>query len=206
MTGVAQNRARGALFGLAIGDALGMPTQYMPREFIARRYGVLDDFHAGSDDNPISRGLPAGRVTDDTDQAIILGRLLVEGRGRIDPEAFAKELLKWEERMIAAGSADLLGPSTRKALTLAAEGVSTDMTGRSGATNGAAMRVAPVGIAFPHDPLDRLIDAVVQTGHVTHNTTIAIAGAAAVAAALRVVVMVFTPIGPLVPLPSRARR
>ena len=86
--------------------------------------------------------------------------------------------------MIAAGSADFLGPSTRKALTLAAEGVPTDLTGRTGATNGAAMRVAPVGIVFPHHPLDGLIDAVVQTGHVTHNTTIGIAGAAAVAAAV----------------------
>ena len=65
--------------------------------------------------------------------------------------------------MIAAGSVDLLGPSTRKALTLAAEGVPTDLTGRTGATNGAAMRVAPVGIVFPHDPVDGLIDAVVTT-------------------------------------------
>ena len=69
-------------------------------------------------------------------------------------------------------------------LHLVAEGVPTDQTGRSGATNGAAMRVAPVGVAFPHEPVERLIDAVVQTGHVTHNTTIAIAGAAAVAAAV----------------------
>ena len=86
--------------------------------------------------------------------------------------------------MIDAGSADLLGPSTRKALALAAEGVPTSLTGRTGATNGAAMRVAPVGIAFAHDPIDGLIDAVVQSGHVTHNTTIGIAGAAAVAAAV----------------------
>jgi ADP-ribosylglycohydrolase len=86
--------------------------------------------------------------------------------------------------MIAAGSTDLLGPSTRKALTLIADGTSTDQTGRTGATNGAAMRVAPVGIAFSHRPIERLIEAVVQSGHVTHNTTIGIAGAAAVAAAV----------------------
>lgn len=184
MTVSAQSRARGALTGLAIGDALGMPTQYLPRELIANRYGVLDDFQPAPDDNIISRGMPAGRVTDDTDQALILGRLLVEGQGHVDPEAFARELLAWERRMIDAGSADLLGPSTRKALTLAAEGVSTSLTGRTGATNGAAMRVAPVGITFAYDPMDELIDAVVQSGHVTHNTTIGIAGAAAVAAAV----------------------
>ncbi|WP_419758706.1 ADP-ribosylglycohydrolase family protein [Acidisoma sp.] len=179
-----QDRAYGALLGLAIGDALGMPTQYQPRSLIAERYGILDWFQPGPDDNFISRGMAAGRVTDDTDQAVILGEMLVEGGGRIDPERFAKALLAWEARMIAAGSLDLLGPSTRLALKLAAEGTSTELTGRSGSTNGAAMRVAPVGIAFPTAPLGRLVDAVFQTGHVTHNTTVAVAGASAVAAAV----------------------
>lgn len=179
-----EDRAYGALLGLAIGDALGMPTQYQPRGLIAERYGILDWFQPGPPDNFISRGMAAGRVTDDTDQAVLLGEMLVAGGGRIDPESFAKALLAWEARMVAAGSADLLGPSTRHALTLVAAGTSTELTGRSGSTNGAAMRVAPVGIAFAAAPLDRLVDAVFQTGHVTHNTTIAIAGASAVAAAV----------------------
>jgi ADP-ribosylglycohydrolase len=177
-------RAHGALLGLAIGDALGMPTQYQPRALISERYGILDRFQPGPEDNFISRGMAAGRVTDDTDQAVLLGEMLVEGRGRIDPERFAQALLAWEARMIAAGSLDLLGPSTRHALQLVAAGTSTDLTGRSGSTNGAAMRVAPVGIAFPPEPLTGLVDAVFQTGHVTHNTTVAIAGASAVAAAV----------------------
>ena len=180
----ARNRARGALLGLAIGDALGMPTQYLPRELIADRYGILDRFHPAPDDNVISRGMAAGKVTDDTDQAVILGRLLVTGKGRVDPARFADELLAWENRMVAAGSTDLLGPSTRKALKLIGDGMSPDVTGRTGATNGAAMRVAPIGIVFAHEPIEGLIEAVVQSGHVTHNTTIAIAGAAAVAAAI----------------------
>ncbi len=128
--------------------------------------------------------MEAGQVTDDTDQAVILGDMLAAGSGRIDPAAFAQALLAWEARMAAAGSADLLGPSTRRALSLAAAGTSTELTGRTGATNGAAMRVAPVGIAFPPEPLSRLVDAVFQTGHLTHNTTVAMAGASAVAAAV----------------------
>ncbi len=178
------DRAEGALLGLAVGDALGMPTQYLPREWITGHYGIIDRFHPGPDENFISRGMAAGRVTDDTDQAIILGEMLVAGAGRIDPPAFAHALLAWEARMQAAGSADLLGPSTRHALSLAAAGTSTELTGRTGATNGAAMRVAPVGIAFPPEPLSRLVDAVFQTGPLTHNTTVAIAGASAIAAAV----------------------
>jgi ADP-ribosylglycohydrolase len=180
----AQSRARGALVGLAIGDALGMPTQLLSRAAIAERFGVLKGFEPAPDANPISRGMAAGRVTDDTDQAVILGERLVVGDGYVDPELFAKELLAWEKRMIEIGSLDLLGPSTRKALTLVLEGKPVSETGRTGSTNGAAMRVAPVGIAFPAEPLDALVDAVVASSYVTHNTTIAIAGAAAVAAAV----------------------
>jgi ADP-ribosylglycohydrolase len=180
----ADSRARGSLVGLAIGDALGMPTQYLPREWIAQRYGILDGFHPGPPENHISGGMAAGRVTDDTDQAVILGRLIVAGNGHVGPETFAQELLSWEQRMIAAGSADLLGPSTRKALQLVVDGTPTDQSGRTGATNGAAMRVAPVGIAFPCEPLEELVEAVIQTAHVTHNTTIGIAAAAAIASAV----------------------
>jgi ADP-ribosylglycohydrolase len=180
----ATNRARGALTGLAIGDALGMPTQYLSRASIAERYGVLSDFEPAPDDNEISRGMPAGRVTDDTDQAVILGTLLVEGRGRVDPERFARQLLAWEKRMREAGSADLLGPSTLKALSLVADGVPTDRTGRWGDTNGASMRIAPVGVAIGMEPLAGIVDVVEQVSHVTHNTGIAIAGASAIAAAV----------------------
>ena len=179
-----RDRAEGALVGLAVGDALGMPTQLMSRAAVRERYGELDDFQPGPDDNEISRGLPAGRVTDDTDQAVILGRLLVQGRGRLDPAGFAAALLAWEQRMRDAGSLDLLGPSTLRAVRLVAEGVPVDQTGRWGDTNGAAMRVAPVGIAVPAEPLTALVDAVEQASRVTHNTGIAIAGASAVAAAV----------------------
>jgi ADP-ribosylglycohydrolase len=184
LTSSRRSRARASLVGLAIGDALGMPTQLLSRNAIAARYGILQGFEPAPPDNPISRGMAAGRVTDDTDQAVILGRLLVAGRGRLDPEAFARELLAWEERMIAAGSADLLGPSTRRALALVTAGTPTGETGRTGATNGAAMRVAPVGIAVSPEPLAGLVAAVVETAYVTHDTGIAIAGAAAVAAAV----------------------
>ncbi len=83
--------------------------------------------------------------------------------------------------MIRRGSLDLLGPSTRRALTRLHEGESVERAGRDGATNGAAMRIAPVGIAF--GPAD-LLDAVVAASRVTHNTGLGIAAAAAVAAAV----------------------
>jgi ADP-ribosylglycohydrolase len=176
------DRAHGALLGLAIGDALGMPTQSLSREQIRGRCGQIDGFVAGPPDQPIAPGMPAGSVTDDTEQALILARLAVDGGGRVDEHAFADALISWEQDMIARGSLDLLGPSTRSALAKLQAGEPVEETGRYGTTNGAAMRIAPVGIA--HAPGPDLLEAVVQASRVTHNTGLGISGAAAIAAAV----------------------
>jgi ADP-ribosylglycohydrolase len=179
------DRARGALYGLAIGDALGMPTQLLSRRQITDRWGpVLTGFEAAPDDHPIAAGMPAGAVTDDTEQAVLLGRLLVAGQGRVDPGELATALLAWEREMAARGSLDLLGPSTKRALQAVQDGTPAVEAGRYGDTNGAAMRITPVGIATAADPESALVDHVQQASLVTHNTSIALAGAAAVAAAV----------------------
>ncbi|WP_329114566.1 ADP-ribosylglycohydrolase family protein [Streptomyces sp. NBC_01465] len=178
------DRALGAFYGLALGDALGMPTQIMSREDVVRVYGTLTGFEAALPDNPVSAGMPAGSITDDTEQAVIVARLITEGGGHIDPTAFARELLDWEKEMKAKGSFDLLGPSTKAALDAVARGTDPKEAGKYGTTNGAAMRVTPVGIAFAADDLDAFLDRVVESCQVTHDTTVGIAGAAAVAAAV----------------------
>jgi ADP-ribosylglycohydrolase len=180
-----QDRARGALYGLAIGDALGMPTQLLSRRQIVDRWGpLLTGFESAPDDHPIAAGMPAGAVTDDTEQAVLLGRLLVANRGRIDPGELATALLEWERDMIARGSLDLLGPSTKRALAAVENGALPAEAGRHGDTNGAAMRITPVGVATSAADLPALVDRVQQASLVTHNTSVALAGAAAVAAAV----------------------
>jgi len=179
-----RDRAIGALYGLAIGDALGMPTQLMSRDEVANRYGVIDRFRAAEAGHPLAGGLPAGHVTDDTEQALLLARLLVERHGHIAKGAFARALVEWEDGMRARGSLDLLGPSTKRAVQAVLDGEPLATAGRFGTTNGAAMRVAPVGIIRSWQPIDTLVDLVVEASMVTHNTGVAIAGAAAVAAAV----------------------
>jgi ADP-ribosylglycohydrolase len=178
-------RALGALYGLAIGDALGMPTQSLPRAEIVARYGALvGEFHPGPDGHPLAAGLRAGSVTDDTEQALLLARLVVAGGGEVDAGEFASGLLAWQESMRARGSLDLLGPSTRQALAALAAGTDVTEAGRAGLTNGAAMRVAPVGIATTSRAQGLLEDRVVAASRLTHNTGVALAGAAAVAMAV----------------------
>jgi ADP-ribosylglycohydrolase len=180
-----RSRALGALYGLAIGDALGMPTQSLSRAEIVACYGPLvSEFRPGPDGHPLAAGRPAGSVTDDTEQAMLVARLVVAGGGEVDAADLARDLLGWEESMRARGSLDLLGPSTRQALAALAAGAGVAETGRAGLTNGAAMRITPVGIATASRDPGLLEDRVVAASRLTHNTGVALAGAAAVAMAV----------------------
>lgn len=178
------DRATAALFGLAIGDALGMPTQLMSRAEVAQTIGALDGFRPAAADHPLAAGLPAGTVTDDTEQALLLAEVLIAGRGHVDPTTFARRLVAWEDGVRRRGSLDLLGPSTKAAVAAILEGTPVERAGRSGTTNGAAMRVTPVGLVMPDDDLPALVDRVEESCLISHHTGVAIAGASAVAAAV----------------------
>ena len=179
-----QSRALGALTGLALGDALGMPTQSMSRERIARELGPITGLVDAPADQPIAPGMPAGSVTDDTEQALLVARLLVDGRGRVEPQTFADALMAWEAQMRAKGSLDLLGPSTSAAIRAIADGGDPAEAGSGGTTNGAAMRVTPVAVAVPSADAGALLGAVHDLSFVTHNTGLGLSGAAAVAGAV----------------------
>ena len=176
------DHALGALYGLALGDALGMPTQAFSRGQIQARFGHITTLENAAADQPIAPNMPAGSITDDTEQAILVGQLLVAGNGHIDPDQLARRLISWESGMQAKGSQDLLGPSTKRAIEMILAGHSPAESGRYGTTNGAAMRIAPVGIASDINQPERFVHAVVQACQVTHNTSLGIASAAAVAA------------------------
>lgn len=174
------DRAEGALYGLAIGDALGMPSQTLTREEIRARYGRIEGFVAPFDGHEVSHGLTAAQVTDDTEQSLLLARRLIANPSVFDDEAWAQDLLAWEADIRQRGLRDILGPSTKSAIDALLSGTSPTETGLRGTTNGAAMRIAPVGIMMAADAA-RLVEKVAQTARVTHNTGEAIAAASAVA-------------------------
>ncbi len=177
-----QDRALSAFYGLALGDALGMPTQSLSREQVRARFGAITGLEDADADQPIAPNMPAGSITDDTEQAILVGELMVEGRGKIEPIVLARRLIEWEAEMRAKGSQDLLGPSTKRAIDMIIAGHTPQESGRYGTTNGAAMRITPVGIAADVSDPESFIQAVIQACQVTHNTTLGISSAAAVAA------------------------
>ncbi|WP_371225796.1 ADP-ribosylglycohydrolase family protein [Roseovarius sp. 2305UL8-3] len=176
------DRALGAFWGLALGDALGMPSQTLTCAEIRAHYGQITDFIAPFEDHPFSHGLKAAQVTDDTEQALLLAMRLIAEPGGFDAVGWAKDLLAWEADIRCRGLRDLLGPSTKAALDAILAGVDPDEASKGGTTNGAAMRVAPIGIATAADDIKALVDQVELSSRVTHNTGEAIAGASAVAA------------------------
>ena len=184
------SRAYGALAGLALGDALGMPTQAMSPEQIRAVYGRITGLVDGDASQPYAPGMPAGSVTDDTEQALLVASLLVRGRGTssgrvaLDAGEFAHALLAWEDSMIERGSLDLLGPSTKAALEGVRAGEDPLTVGGAGTTNGAAMRVTPIGIAMSTADPEAFADAVWSSCQVTHATRQGFQSAALVAAAV----------------------
>ena len=184
------SRAHGALAGLALGDALGMPTQAMSPEQIRAVYGRITGLVDGDASQPYAPGMPAGSVTDDTEQALLIASLLIRGRGSssghvaLNAVEFAHALLAWEDSMIERGSLDLLGPSTKAALERVRAGEDPLTVGGEGTTNGAAMRVTPIGIAVSTADPEAFAEAVWSSCRVTHATRQGFQSAALVAAAV----------------------
>ena len=174
------DKAYGCLAGLALGDALGMPTEFLTPERIVAEYGVLKGLVAAAGWHPHA-ALPLGSVTDDTAQALALAGIYLRG----DPmtaQHVAQALLAWADAQ--AARLDLYaGPSTKKALAALRNGADPRESGRQGTTNGAAMRIAPVGIVHTGDFEATLADTV-EACLPTHGTTLAISAAAAVACAV----------------------
>ncbi len=107
-----RGRFRGALFGLALGDALAAPAQYAkPGSF----QPVRDLLGGGPYD------LPRGAWTDDTALALLLARSLLECRG-CDADDLRQRFRRWQTGGEGAATGECLGitASVSRALVEAA--------------------------------------------------------------------------------------
>lgn len=185
-TPVDESRTFGCLAGLAIGDAMGMPTSFLTPAQIQTRYGRITTFESPEPGHIYHDGLSAGEVTDDTEQALALVRSFLRHK-RVDPYDIAAELVDWSRR-VEGKYVSPLGPSTARALQAIMSGASVQEAGRTGDTNGAAMRIAPLGVihGLRRSPLPEVVRDVALACMPTHGTNVAIASAAAVAWAIAV--------------------
>lgn len=139
-----EDRFQGCLLGLAIGDALGYPTEFLSLPEIRQRFGA-----GGVQD---LSGNPALH-SDDTQTSIVVARSLIEaGENGVENwmASLVKEFLVW---LRSAENDRAPGNTTIKGCQLLEAGVSWTESGLVQSKScGAIMRVAPIGLYYHSDP------------------------------------------------------
>lgn len=176
-------RAEGAFYGLAMGEALGRPAEGAKPGAVKSAYGVLRDYADSEKILPIEKiykwTMP-GLYASGSQQAIALLDSLVQDRG-FTPEKFAERLVA-----LSVGSEFQFGVyrnsgrNFRLCVTELKQGRQWTETGRDSAGNAAAVRVAPIGVYF-REHEERLVDAAIRASLITHKNPIAISAAVSVA-------------------------
>ncbi|MGF1470984.1 MAG: ADP-ribosylglycohydrolase family protein [Rubrobacteraceae bacterium] len=155
-------RYRGALLGLAVGDALGAPLEGLrPGWFEPVEEMVGGGFH----------GVEPGQWTDDTSMALCLAESLIE-RGGSDPADQLERYRRWyrEGHLSSKGYCFGIGGTTREAIER------FEQTGEpycgvenpDKAGNGSIMRLAPVPLFFARDPREA-IGRSAESSRTTHG-------------------------------------
>ena len=174
------NLIRGILIAYAVGDAMGMPTEFMTRAEISSRFGLVDRLlePSQSKNHP---NLPKASITDDTEQVCTLLEEYSE-KDSIDPYITAKRLLRWmrDSNAIEKG---YIGPSSRLALEAIERGESPEEAGKKGTTCGGVMR-SPAAVLFATARQRPLANCVRACLIPTHNTQLAMEPAMAYGYAL----------------------
>lgn len=177
------DRIAGAIAGMVLGDALGVPGELWPRRKVRARFGHIDTFLDGTPDNIVACYFKAGHYTDDSAQAFVVLEALLKA-GTVPPvRVLADDLIEWVKSMNGF-EINLLGPSSKASLLAHSKGEDAEPFTRQSLTNGAAMRIAPVGCLVASDDHETLAETVARVSRVTHATDVAISGAAMVAQAV----------------------
>ena len=178
--GLIHDKILGCLTGVGIGDAMGMPTEFLSAKQIRDHFAEVRTFQPAPSWHPLAH-LCAGTMTDDTEQTLAIAAMLIE-KTAFDASDVARALLRWADGM-DLDSLDRMGPSTNYALKRLRAGEDPYQTGFRGNTNGAAMRITPIGCIHAGRPKD-VFDDVIRTCAPTHLTDVAVAGASATACAV----------------------
>lgn len=178
-----KDKIAGTLAGMVYGDAFGVPGELWPREKVRSRFGTIDKFLDGPEDNIVACYFKAGHYTDDSSQALVILNDLLKYGCVPETAILAKDLIAWVESMNGF-EINLLGPSSKASLLAHVKGEDYTKYTKTALTNGAAMRIAPVGTFFNFDETKSLCRTVAKVSSVTHGTDVAIAGASMVAQAV----------------------
>lgn len=176
------NALKPVLEALAVGDAMGMPTEFMTQEDIDRIYSPIN----GLLDPKLSythSELSFAGITDDTEQNLYLAKAYLNA-GTITVENSAQALSRWVVECDAVAK-KYIGPSSLRALNAIKEGVSPLEAGRGGTTCGGIMRTPALVLCAGSTEEHGLLQSIKMGCIPTHHTSQAIEAAAAYGFALR---------------------
>jgi len=160
MSLVDRDRARGLIYGLALGDALGWPVEFMELPQILSKYG------RGGITEPPDPAL----YTDDTQMSAAVAEALIEA-GQHDLDvlmgAVARNFIGWKRDPITPSRAP--GATSIRGVNALERGAPWRESGvRDSKGCGACMRVAPVGYLYQGDT-GRLQSIARAQGTLTHR-------------------------------------
>lgn len=152
------SRAKAAFVGLAVGDALGAPVEFMTAHEIKAKYGSLNEIVGGG-----WLRLKPGQVTDDTEMSLCVARAIAAAGGW-DLGGIADNFVTW----LKSKPIDV-GDTCRKGIrNYMLKGALETPFNQWDAGNGAVMRMLPVALFTLGDEasLDR---CAIAQAHITHN-------------------------------------
>lgn len=156
----------GSLYGSLVGDALGVPVEFAPRE--ARQKDPVQGMRGGG-----AHGQLAGTWSDDGSLLLCSAESLVE-KDSFDPQDMGERFLQWFElgHWAARGLVFDIGIATRQALLRIRHEIPALQAGGSGLYdngNGSLMRILPVVLAGLHLPDATFVTRIEQASAITHG-------------------------------------
>jgi ADP-ribosylglycohydrolase len=170
-----KRRIEKTLEAFAVGDAMGLPTEFMTKIEIARKYRSISTL-LDPRFSALHPDLPIGSISDDTEQNIYLINSYYHNG--ISTESTVKGLLEWIEASDAVAR-KFIGPSSLKSLRAIQEGKKPEEAGYGNTTCGAVMRVLSVVLCSSSDSLEELERNIYLTTLPTHNSESALEAALA---------------------------
>lgn len=158
-----EEMVRGALFGLCVGDALGLPVEFQSRERL-KEHPVEGMIGYGTYNKP------PGTWSDDSSLTFCLTESLCHGFNMQD---IAHRFVSWMDDgyWSADGKAFDIGKTTRRSIRRLRDGLSPKESGDRGDHcngNGSLMRILPLAFYLEEEELEDLFSFVHQVSAITH--------------------------------------
>jgi ADP-ribosyl-[dinitrogen reductase] hydrolase len=160
------DRMAGALWGALVGDALGVPVEFMSREMVRKNPVTGMRGHG-------THNQPAGTWSDDS--SLLLSTVdSLAACGKFDPVDLGKRFVRWERDAYWTphGTVFDIGIATSRAISRLASRTPPEEAGGADVEsngNGSLMRILPIALWFRASPAADLATLAQRASSVTHR-------------------------------------